>query len=70
MIVTSLNITTTKTKRIPAGAYNIPDIDTTVKRMMKVNGDFDNADPIHPKYYVNIEANYSSLRSGFEISNG
>lgn len=64
------NGTTWKTLNIPEGAYNIVDIDTTVKRLMKANDDYDKSDASHPKYYISIEANYNTLHSRIELSNG
>lgn len=64
------NGTTWKTLNIPEGAYNIIDIDATIKRMMKTNGDIDDSDINNPNYYINIEANYNTLHSRIELSNG
>ena len=64
------NGTTWKTLTIPLGAYNITDIDEIIKRLMKVNGDFDNSDTDNPKYYISIEANYNTFKSIIQLSNG
>lgn len=64
------NSTAWKTITINPGAYNIIDIDAEIKRLMKSNGDYNNTDPDHPKYHITIEANFNTLHSRIELTNG
>jgi len=54
---------------ISPGAYEIDGINTEIRRQMKMNNDFDNSDPVNPKYYFNLYPNLSTLKSIIDLTN-
>lgn len=54
---------------IPDGNYQLTDIDAEIKRQMKANTHFNNADPDNPRYYITFAANFSTQKCRIELSN-
>ena len=55
---------------IPDGNYEIDDFNAMIHNAMFTNGDFNNADPANPTYYINLVPNYSTGRLVIQVTNG